>query len=933
MADKKISELTALTGANVADTDLLPIVDTSATETKKITFGEFKTALDTATGFVRITGDTMTGDLSFGDNNKAIFGDSSDLQIYHDSSNSYIADTGTGDLYIQAGNEIFLQNTAGITYFYGNQAGQSTVGYAGTAKLATTDTGIDVTGDITLGDTNPTITFNDSSIVSLSHTVSSASDNLRLAVDVNGVDAGSRVEIFDGSTEVARFSSGAVLVTGTVTAEGLTVDGTLASPPIVRISNDGGSWVVGDETGRLQFYTTDASGIGAREVASIRTTKNSSGSVTCDGTLEFWTSPYNTVAKKSMEIDGETGDISFYEDTGETPKFFWDASLEALGVGITPSTAMHVYSASGNTALRVETGLTNGQAQINFKNDARRYNVGINSSDNLVFEDDTAGLTRMTIDSSGNVGIGTSSFSSPLTVNANPGAVATPVAWLHNSGNVADYDGVVISSVNDGSDAEVLHVRTNNTTYANGTSLMLVRGDGNVGIGTSSPNRLLKISASSATAYDGTSSTQSGATLAIANINNTLSDTFADLQFECHGTSTGFARIGMELPAINKSELFFNTQGSSGIAERMRIDSSGNVGIGNTTSGYVFTAAETRLTVGDGAEHAAIQLYSGTTKWGGIAFSDDDVDVAEQGLIGYYHPNNYMTFNTAGSEAVRIDSSGHTTFGTTDLTPAESAVNGTSILADGRVNHNAQSQPAAIIGRTGTEGTIVDFRKSGASVGSIGTTGGKLYIGTLDGSDAFLRFESNEISPCANNGSFRDNVINLGKSESRFDDIYASNGTIQTSDRNEKQDIDVMSEAETRVAVACKGLIRKFRWIDAVAEKGDDARIHFGIIAQDLQDAFAAEGLDAGRYAMFISSTWWETQTDVPAVEAVEGAEATYDDEGNQLTEAVEAVVAVAEHTVTDHYDTLEEAPEGATERTRLGVRYPELLAFIIGAL
>jgi hypothetical protein len=63
MADKRISELTALTGANVADTDLLPIVDTSATETKKITFGEFKTALDTATGFVRITGDTMTGDL------------------------------------------------------------------------------------------------------------------------------------------------------------------------------------------------------------------------------------------------------------------------------------------------------------------------------------------------------------------------------------------------------------------------------------------------------------------------------------------------------------------------------------------------------------------------------------------------------------------------------------------------------------------------------------------------------------------------------------------------------------------------------------------------------------------------------------------------------------------------------------------------------
>jgi hypothetical protein len=78
---------------------------------------------------------------------------------------------------------------------------------------------------------------------------------------------------------------------------------------------------------------------------------------------------------------------------------------------------------------------------------------------------------------------------------------------------------------------------------------------------------------------------------------------------------------------------------------------------------------------------------------------------------------------------------------------------------------------------------------------------------------------------------------------------------------------------------------------------------------------------------MFCSNTWWEADRVVPAVEAVD---ATLDDEGNQITEAV---VAVAEHTVIDHYDTLEKAPEGATERTRLGVRYSELLAFIIGAL
>ena len=64
MADRKISELTNITGADLADADEFALVDTSADETKAITFGEFKTALDTATGFVRITGDTMTGNLT-----------------------------------------------------------------------------------------------------------------------------------------------------------------------------------------------------------------------------------------------------------------------------------------------------------------------------------------------------------------------------------------------------------------------------------------------------------------------------------------------------------------------------------------------------------------------------------------------------------------------------------------------------------------------------------------------------------------------------------------------------------------------------------------------------------------------------------------------------------------------------------------------------
>jgi len=72
---------------------------------------------------------------------------------------------------------------------------------------------------------------------------------------------------------------------------------------------------------------------------------------------------------------------------------------------------------------------------------------------------------------------------------------------------------------------------------------------------------------------------------------------------------------------------------------------------------------------------------------------------------------------------------------------------------------------------------------------------------------------------------------------------------------------------------------------------------------------------------MFISSTWWEADEVIPAVEEM------LDEEGSVITEAQ------LERTVTHHYETAEEAPEGANERTRLGVRYPELLAFIIGAM
>ena len=294
-----------------------------------------------------------------------------------------------------------------------------------------------------------------------------------------------------------------------------------------------------------------------------------------------------------------------------------------------------------------------------------------------------------------------------------------------------------------------------------------------------------------------------------------------------------------------------------------------------------------------------------------------------------------LAFRTRNSfvegERMRLTSSGNLLVGKTS--PSFDTV-GAEMRADGRVIAVRNGDPMYVT-RNGSNGGLINFRKDGSAVGGIGTnSNGHNYYSsnsgiTVLGQPAYTNFEvvDSNASAAPRIRPSVDNLCDLGDSGRRFDDVYASNGTIQTSDRNEKQDIEALSDAEQRVAVAAKGLLRKFRWIDSVEEKGDDARIHFGIIAQDLQDAFTAEGLDVGRYAMFISSTWWESTEVIPAVEA---QEAVVDEEGNVVEEAVEAQ---EERTVVNTYDTAEEAPEGSVERTRLGVRYPELLAFIISAI
>ena len=157
-----------------------------------------------------------------------------------------------------------------------------------------------------------------------------------------------------------------------------------------------------------------------------------------------------------------------------------------------------------------------------------------------------------------------------------------------------------------------------------------------------------------------------------------------------------------------------------------------------------------------------------------------------------------------------------------------------------------------------------------------------------------------------------DNSKSNGSASFRWAQVYAATGTINTSDGRHKTDITEIEESERRVAQKLKGMMRRFRFTDAVDDKGSQARWHFGVIAQEVQQAFADEGLDAHEYGLFCHDTW-ETEY-VPVM----GTKTVVDEETGVESEVI--------------YDTGEKKVhiEGGD---RYGIRYEELLCFIIAAI
>ena len=402
-----------------------------------------------------------------------------------------------------------------------------------------------------------------------------------------------------------------------------------------------------------------------------------------------------TVDTSTLKVDSTNNRVGINSNSPSTALEVNNASA-----GATVATFEGTYSASGD--VKLASFERNGgavAAAITYADATTAMEFGTTTSHSLILT--TGDTERMRITAAGGLEFQNQDFSNIGTIYA--------TQYLANG----DADtGIVMQGSN------VMSFHTGNSERAR------FDASGNFGIGTSSPDTKLHVH-KGASGLSG--SPLSDSTLVLENnTHNYLtilspSNTESALIFG-DADSNNVASVGY---SHSENRMAFGVNGS----ERMRINSSGDVLIGQTSqTGYTFAQ---KLVVGDGDANDGITIQSGSTHQGNLAFNHSDGTTAH-GRISYQHSSNYMSFFTNNSERMRIDSVGETTI-------KRAGSGGSGVLKALNLNH---------AGTSVNDGAKISFTAGASTEGAgIASTGQALNSADLrfyaGGNTERMRIQSN----------------------------------------------------------------------------------------------------------------------------------------------------------------------------------------------
>lgn len=180
---------------------------------------------------------TITGNMKFNDNVKAIFGTGSDLQIYHNGSNSFVEDAGTGTLSLK-GSIVQITGTSDEVLVRGTAGGAAELRQNGSTKLTTTTTGVTVTGAVSADTAAGNWFLDEDNMASNSATKLASQQSIKAYVDAAGIGVGQTWQDVGGSR-----SAGTSYQNTTGKPIMVAIRGNTNSTHYLQVSTNNATWV------------------------------------------------------------------------------------------------------------------------------------------------------------------------------------------------------------------------------------------------------------------------------------------------------------------------------------------------------------------------------------------------------------------------------------------------------------------------------------------------------------------------------------------------------------------------------------------------------------------------------------------------------------------------------------------------------------------